>query len=132
MNPGSRVPSQRGGFKGITITYRENCRELHPHFAVGAAVATISLTVAGASFAADITGAGSSFINPVLSKWAEGYKAATNNTINYQSVGSGAGIKQLQAKTVVFGATDKPMSDRSREERPCPVPDDLGRHRRHV
>ncbi len=85
-------------------------------FAVGAAVATISLTVAGASFAADITGAGSSFINPVLSKWAEGYKAATKNTVNYQSVGSGAGIKQLLAKTVVFGATDKPMSDADLEK----------------
>ena len=80
-------------------------------FAVGAAAAALSITLAGASLAADITGAGSSFINPVLSKWAEGYKAATSNTVNYQSVGSGAGIKQLLAKTVVFGATDKPMSD---------------------
>lgn len=61
--------------------------------------------------AADITGAGSSFIAPVLSKWAEGYKAATNNVVNYQSVGSGAGIKQLLDKTIVFGASDKPMSD---------------------
>jgi phosphate transport system substrate-binding protein len=84
--------------------------------AVGAAAAAFSLSLAGASFAADITGAGSSFINPVLSKWAEAYKAATGNTVNYQSVGSGAGIKQLQAKTVVFGASDKPMKDEDLEK----------------
>jgi phosphate transport system substrate-binding protein len=85
-------------------------------FAAGAAVAALSLSLAGASFAADITGAGSSFIAPVLSKWAEDYKAATGNTVNYQSVGSGAGIKQLLAKTVVFGASDKPMSDADLEK----------------
>ena len=85
-------------------------------FAVGAAAAAISLTLAGATFAADVAGAGSSFIAPVLSKWAEGYKAATNNVINYQSVGSGAGIKQLLAKTVVFAASDKPMSDADLEK----------------
>lgn len=84
--------------------------------AVGAAVAAFSLSLAGATFAADITGAGSSFIAPVLSKWAEGYKAQTKNLVNYQSVGSGAGIKQLLAKTVVFGASDKPMSDADLEK----------------
>lgn len=85
-------------------------------FAVGAAAAAISMSLAGATFAADLTGAGSSFIAPVLSKWAEGYKAATGNIVNYQSVGSGAGIKQLLAKTVVFGASDKPMSDKDLEK----------------
>jgi phosphate transport system substrate-binding protein len=85
-------------------------------FAVGAAAAALSLSLAGATFAADITGAGSSFIAPVLSKWAEGYKAQTTNQVNYQSVGSGAGIKQLLAKTVVFGASDKPMSDADLEK----------------
>jgi phosphate transport system substrate-binding protein len=85
-------------------------------FAVGAAAAALSLSLAGATFAADITGAGSSFIAPVLSKWAEGYKAQTKNQVNYQSVGSGAGIKQLLAKTVVFGASDKPMSDADLEK----------------
>jgi phosphate transport system substrate-binding protein len=85
-------------------------------FAVGAAAAAFSLSLAGATFAADITGAGSSFIAPVLSKWAESYKAQTKNLINYQSVGSGAGIKQLLAKTVVFGASDKPMSDADLEK----------------
>lgn len=59
--------------------------------------------------AADITGAGSSFIYPVLSKWAEAYKAKTGNNVNYQSIGSGGGIKQINAKTVDFGATDDPV-----------------------
>jgi phosphate transport system substrate-binding protein len=61
------------------------------------------------AFAADITGAGSTFIYPVLSKWADGYKKASGSAVNYQSIGSGAGIKQIQAKTVTFGATDKPL-----------------------
>lgn len=79
-----------------------------------AALALVSL--ASTAFAADISGAGSSFIAPVLSKWAEGYKAATGNVVNYQSIGSGAGIKQLLAKTVTFGASDKPMSDADLEK----------------
>src|ERR1700747_1991523 len=59
--------------------------------------------------AADITGAGSTFIFPVLSKWADAYKKESNNGVNYQSIGSGAGIKQIQANTVTFGATDAPL-----------------------
>ena len=78
--------------------------------------AGLVVTMAASAMAADITGAGSSFIAPVLSKWAEGYKAATNNVVNYQSVGSGAGIKQLLDKTIVFGASDKPMSDADLEK----------------
>ncbi len=61
------------------------------------------------AFATDITGAGSTFIYPVLAKWADGYKQETGSAVNYQSIGSGAGIKQIQAKTVTFGATDKPL-----------------------
>src|SRR5450756_861471 len=61
------------------------------------------------AFAADITGAGSTFIYPVLSKWADAYKKESGSGVNYQSIGSGAGIKQIQAKTVTFGATDKPL-----------------------
>jgi phosphate transport system substrate-binding protein len=59
--------------------------------------------------AADITGAGSTFIYPVLSKWADAYKKQSGNGVNYQSIGSGAGIKQIQARTVTFGATDMPL-----------------------
>ncbi len=61
------------------------------------------------AYAADITGAGSSFIYPVLSKWADAYKKDTGGVVNYQSIGSGAGIKQVEAKTVTFGATDAPL-----------------------
>jgi phosphate transport system substrate-binding protein len=61
------------------------------------------------AFGADITGAGSTFIYPVLSQWADGFKKESGSAVNYQSIGSGAGIKQIQAKTVTFGATDKPL-----------------------
>jgi len=61
------------------------------------------------AYAADITGAGSTFIYPVLSKWADAYKKDSGSGVNYQSIGSGAGIKQIEAKTVTFGATDAPL-----------------------
>ncbi len=62
------------------------------------------------AFAADMTGAGSTFAYPIFSKWAELYKGKTGNGLNYQSIGSGAGIKQIKAKTVDFGASDMPLS----------------------
>jgi phosphate transport system substrate-binding protein len=61
------------------------------------------------AFAADITGAGATFPFPVYSKWADAYKKETGNGLNYQSIGSGGGIKQIQAKTVTFGASDAPL-----------------------
>lgn len=60
--------------------------------------------------ATDITGAGSTFVYPVCAKWAEGFKKATQDGLNYQSIGSGGGIKQIKAKVVDFGATDKPLT----------------------
>ncbi|VAY89737.1 phosphate transporter subunit; periplasmic-binding component of ABC superfamily [mine drainage metagenome] len=60
--------------------------------------------------ATDITGAGSTFVYPVCAKWAEGFRVATQNSLNYQSIGSGGGIKQVKAKVVDFGATDKPLT----------------------
>jgi phosphate transport system substrate-binding protein len=72
-----------------------------------AAVAAASL---GAhAMAADISGAGATFPAPVYSKWAELYKAQTKNGLNYQAIGSGGGIKQIEANTVDFGASDKPL-----------------------
>ncbi|MBC3878708.1 MULTISPECIES: phosphate ABC transporter substrate-binding protein PstS [unclassified Undibacterium] len=59
--------------------------------------------------AADITGAGATFPYPIYAKWAEAYKKATGNGLNYQSIGSGGGIKQIKAKTVDFGASDMPL-----------------------
>jgi phosphate transport system substrate-binding protein len=63
------------------------------------------------SLAQDVTGAGASFPAPVYAKWADAYNKATGARINYQSVGSGAGIRQIKAKTVDFGATDAPLKD---------------------
>lgn len=60
--------------------------------------------------AADITGAGSTFVYPVLSKWSDAYYGRTGAKVNYQSIGSGGGIAQIKARTVTFGASDKPLS----------------------
>ncbi|MBS1210473.1 MAG: pstS [Proteobacteria bacterium] len=66
--------------------------------------------VAGAASAAEVTGAGASFPAPIYAKWADSYAKATGNKVNYQSIGSGAGIKQITAKTVDFGASDMPLT----------------------
>jgi phosphate transport system substrate-binding protein len=63
----------------------------------------------GSANAADITGAGSTFVYPILSKWAAAYKKETDIGLNYQSIGSGGGIKQITNKTVTFGASDAPL-----------------------
>src|ERR1700678_4173285 len=68
------------------------------------------------AFAADITGAGATFPFPIYAKWADAYKKATGNGLNYQSIGSGAGIKQIKAKTVTFGATDAPLKAKDLQE----------------
>src|SRR6516225_3572831 len=65
------------------------------------------ISTAGA--AARITGAGATFPAPIYGKWAEDYKAKTGVVLNYQAIGSGGGIKQIQKKTVAFGATDAPL-----------------------
>jgi len=82
---------------------------------VGAATVASVAVMAGmaganpAAAAVDITGAGATFPYPVYAKWAEAYKAKTGVAMNYQSIGSGGGIKQIEAKTVDFGASDKPL-----------------------
>ena len=70
----------------------------------------ILLTAVTLSANADITGAGATFPFPIYAKWAEGYKKATGTSLNYQSIGSSGGIRQINAKTVDFGATDAPVS----------------------
>jgi len=70
-----------------------------------------ALLSAGVANAVDITGAGATFPYPIYAKWAEAYKAQTGTGMNYQSIGSGGGIKQIQAKTVDFGATDAPLNE---------------------
>jgi phosphate transport system substrate-binding protein len=70
-----------------------------------------SIVYSFGAHAQDVTGAGASFPAPLYSKWASDYNKATGVKINYQSVGSGAGIKQIEAKTVDFGASDMPLKD---------------------
>lgn len=73
----------------------------------------LSLVIpATAAVAADISGAGATFPFPIYSKWADTYKKETGNSLNYQSIGSGAGIKQIIAKTVTFGASDMPLEQK--------------------
>jgi phosphate transport system substrate-binding protein len=67
--------------------------------------------LSGAAFAQDVTGAGATFPAPLYAKWADSYNKVSGARINYQSVGSGAGLKQIAAKTVDFGASDMPLKD---------------------
>src|SRR5471032_1657325 len=71
---------------------------------------------AGSAFAGDITGAGATFPYPIYAKWADAYKKATGIGMNYQSIGSGGGIKQITSKTVDFGASDMPMKPEDLEK----------------
>jgi phosphate transport system substrate-binding protein len=82
-----------------------------------AAVAILGFGLTAAASAAEISGAGATFPYPIYAKWAEAYKAATGTGLNYQSIGSGGGIKQIEAKTVDFGASDMPL-----------MPDDLNKN----
>jgi phosphate transport system substrate-binding protein len=77
--------------------------------ALSAAAAAVIAGGATMALAADISGAGATFPYPIYAKWADAYKKETNIGLNYQSIGSGGGIKQIQNKTVTFGATDAPM-----------------------
>jgi phosphate transport system substrate-binding protein len=72
-------------------------------------IAAVLISLTGVAFAADITGAGATFPYPIYSKWAEAYKKETGIGLNYQSIGSGGGIKQIKSKTVDFGASDMPL-----------------------
>jgi len=74
-----------------------------------AAILAAALLASGFASAADITGAGATFPYPIYAKWADAYKKTTGNGLNYQSIGSGGGIKQITAKTVDFGASDMPL-----------------------
>ena len=74
-----------------------------------AAAALVALSFAAQAHANDVTGAGASFVYPVMSKWSADYKAATGKQVNYQSIGSGGGIAQIKAGTVDFGSSDAPL-----------------------
>ncbi|MDP1841119.1 MAG: phosphate ABC transporter substrate-binding protein PstS [Reyranella sp.] len=85
-------------------------------FAKIALVATALALTPWTAQAVDISGAGASFPYPVYTKWADAYKKETGNGMNYQSIGSGGGIKQIKAKTVTFGATDAPLPGKELDE----------------
>ncbi len=72
-------------------------------------ILTLLAAIAVSAQAADLTGAGATFPYPIYSKWAEAYKSATGIGLNYQSIGSGGGIRQIKGKTVDFGASDMPL-----------------------
>ncbi len=78
--------------------------------------AALAVAVASATQAADISGAGATFPYPIYSKWADAYKQQTGVGLNYQSIGSGGGIKQIKAKTVTFGASDMPLKPEELQE----------------
>jgi phosphate transport system substrate-binding protein len=85
-------------------------------FKLPSRLGALAIAVAASAFgmtahATDITGAGSSFVYPVISKWSAAYAEKTGNHINYQSIGSGGGIAQIKAGTVDFGASDMPLDD---------------------
>jgi phosphate transport system substrate-binding protein len=79
------------------------------------ATAVLALSSAAAN-AIDISGAGATFPYPIYAKWADAYKKETGNGLNYQSIGSGGGIKQIKAKTVTFGASDAPLPGKELDE----------------
>jgi phosphate transport system substrate-binding protein len=80
------------------------------------AAGVVALAAATTAYAADISGAGATFPYPIYAKWADAYKKETNIGLNYQSIGSGGGIKQIKAKTVTFGASDKPLPGKELDE----------------
>lgn len=79
------------------------------------ALTAVSVMAFSSASAADLTGAGSTFAYPMFSKWADAYKKETGIGLNYQSIGSGGGIKQIKAKTVDFGASDMPLKQEELE-----------------
>lgn len=82
---------------------------------------TAAATGSAAASGTELTGAGATFPFPIYMKWFDAYKTAKGVAVNYQSIGSGAGIKQLKAKTVDFGASDAPMKDKDLKEMPSEV-----------
>src|SRR3954453_6357653 len=75
------------------------------------AASALSAAVVGPAAAQDMTGAGATFPAPIYAKWADAYHKATGARVNYQSIGLGAGIQQIRAKTVDFGASDMPLAE---------------------
>ena len=86
------------------------------HWTTLAAAGMLAAVAFAPANAADISGAGATFPYPIYAKWADAYKKETGNGLNYQSIGSGGGIKQIKAKTVTFGASDAPLPGKELDE----------------
>src|SRR5450756_1915054 len=109
-------PGRKGGNRGHQAPrtlLAANMERPVKHWTTRSAIWAAAGFIAAAAFvpaqAADISGAGATFPYPIYAKWADAYKKETGNGLNYQSIGSGGGIKQIEAKTVTFGATDMPL-----------------------
>ena len=84
------------------MTIRQKLKDVGLSLVIFAAATT-------AAYASEITGAGSTFVYPIISKWSAAYNQKTGDRLNYQSIGSGGGLAQIKAATVDFGASDMPM-----------------------
>src|SRR6266568_4752107 len=100
------VVGQGPALASLLADDRRRGMRLLPTLATASVIAAAGLTQA---IAADISGAGATFPYPIYAKWADAYKKETGVGLNYQSIGSGGGIKQIQNKTVTFGASDAPL-----------------------
>src|SRR6476619_8414033 len=95
------------------LDQQERALKLFRTLTAAGAIATATIAPA---LAVDISGAGATFPYPIYAKWADAYKKETGVGVNYQSIGSGGGIKQITAKTVQFGASDMPMKPEELEK----------------
>ncbi len=86
------------------------------HWTTWVAAGVIAVATTATAAAMDISGAGATFPYPIYAKWADAYKKETGTGLNYQSIGSGGGIKQIKAKTVIFGASDAPLPGKELDE----------------
>src|SRR5262245_42330934 len=105
------MPGSRSASRSFGQAWREPLKLIHT-----LAAAAVAALVTAPVHAADISGAGATFPYPVYAKWADAYKKETKVGMNYQSIGSGGGIKQIKAKTVTFGASDAPLPGKELDE----------------
>jgi phosphate transport system substrate-binding protein len=107
---------ETAGAKPRGCLWPQTWREPVKHWTSFAAAGFIAAAAFVPANAADISGAGATFPYPIYAKWADAYKKETGNGLNYQSIGSGGGIKQIKAKTVIFGASDAPLPGKELDE----------------
>jgi len=105
-----------GFFRTRGRLWPQTWREPLKHWTALATAGAIAVAALVPAKAADISGAGATFPYPIYAKWADEYKKVTGNGLNYQSIGSGGGIKQIKAKTVTFGASDAPLPGKELDE----------------